>query len=146
MRRARDVKEQLSKICDRVNIDFKDENLSVYEDEYGTNIRKCFVTGFFYNAAKMTKSGLYRTVKNSHTVMIHPSSYLFKLQPEWVIYHELVLTSKEFMRNVISLDPSWLLEIAPHLYKESDILDGPETGTEKTKLPKQTGAPELKIK
>ncbi len=136
MRRARDIKEQLSKICERVDIDFKDPNLSSYEDEYGSNIRKCFVTGYFYNAAKLTKNGMYRTVKNSHTVMIHPSSMLFKIQPEWVIYHELVLTTKEFMRNVITIEPTWLLEIAPHLYKESDIQDEPAT---KAKMP--IGAP-----
>ena len=27
------------------------------------------------------------------------------------------------MRNVIELDPKWLLEIAPHYYKQSDIED-----------------------
>ena len=140
VRRARDVKDQLSKICDRVNIDFKDPNLSTYEDEYGTNIRKCFVTGFFYNASRLTKNGMYRTVKNSHTVMIHPSSLLFKVQPEWVIYHELVLTTKEYMRNVITVDPMWLLEIAPHLYKESDIIDD----APKQKMPKGTGKSEIK--
>lgn len=135
MRRARDVKEQLAKICERVNIDFKDPELSTYEDEYGTNIRKCFVSGYFYNASKLTKNGMYRTVKNAHTVMIHPSSLLFKVQPDWVIYHELVLTSKEFMRNVITIDAAWLLEIAPHLYKESDIIDDEP----KQKLPKVAG-------
>jgi HrpA-like RNA helicase len=33
-------------------------------------------------------------------VYIHPSSSLFNRNPEWVIYHELVLTSKEYMREV----------------------------------------------
>ena len=89
----------------------------------GTNIRKCIAYGFFYNAAKHSKNGLYRTVKNSHSVMIHPSSMVFKVQPEWVIYHELVFTTKEFMRNVIAIEPEWLLEIAPHFYKESDLID-----------------------
>ena len=138
MRRARDVKEQLAKICERVNIDFKDPGLSLYEDEYGTNIRKSIVHGYFYNAAKHTKNGLYRTAKNAHTVLIHPSSFVFKIQPDWVVYHELVQTTKEFMRNVISVDPLWLLEIAPHLYKESDIIEEKE----KPKVPKIVGASE----
>jgi pre-mRNA-splicing factor ATP-dependent RNA helicase DHX16 len=46
---------------------------------------------------------------------------MFEALPKWVIYHELVLTSKEFMRSVIEIDPKWLLEIAPHYYKRSDI-------------------------
>jgi HrpA-like RNA helicase len=33
-------------------------------------------------------------------VYIHPSSALFNKNPEWMIYHELVLTSKEYMRQV----------------------------------------------
>ncbi len=33
-------------------------------------------------------------------VFIHPSSALFQHQPDWVIYHELVLTTKEYMREV----------------------------------------------
>ena len=32
--------------------------------------------------------------------MIHPNSSLFQEQPRWVIYHELVFTTKEFMRQV----------------------------------------------
>lgn len=35
------------------------------------------------------------------TVMIHPNSSLFQEQPRWVIYHELVFTTKEFMRQVV---------------------------------------------
>lgn len=39
MRRARDIKEQLTKLCERVEVDVNDPELSVYEDEYFTNIR-----------------------------------------------------------------------------------------------------------
>ena len=52
---------------------------------------------------------------------IHPSSCLFENPPKWIIFHELVLTTKEFMRNLIEIDPKWLIEIAPHYYKISDI-------------------------
>ena len=38
-------------------------------------------------------------------VFIHPSSALFQRQPDWVIYHELVLTSKEYMREVCRIEP-----------------------------------------
>lgn len=33
-------------------------------------------------------------------MFIHPSSALFQHQPQWVVYHELVLTTKEYMREV----------------------------------------------
>lgn len=64
MRRARDIREQLVEVCKRVEIDIEDEDLSIYEDEYNTNVRKCIVEGFFYNAARYTRDGIYRTCKN----------------------------------------------------------------------------------
>eukprot|EP00955_Chlamydomonas_euryale_P067575 359869-Chlamydomonas_euryale.AAC.41 len=53
--------------------------------------------------------------------------------PRWVVYHELVLTSKEYMRCVTEIKPDWLVEIAPHYYSKKDILD------EGKKLPKGRG-------
>lgn len=47
---------------------------------------------------------------------------LVKDLPECVVYHELVLTSQEYMRNVIEVEPAWLIEIAPHFYKPEDFL------------------------
>jgi len=37
-----------------------------------------------------------------------------------VVYHELVLTSKEYMREVCSIDPKWLTEVAPKFFRFSD--------------------------
>lgn len=60
---------------------------------------------------------------------------MFETLPKWVIYHELVFTTKEFMRNVIEINPDWLLEIAPHYYKKSDIMEEDEKKEKKIKLP-----------
>lgn len=44
---------------------------------------------------------------------------------------------KEFMRNVMPLQPEWLVEVAPHYHKKKDL----ETlGTNK-KMPKGQGVP-----
>lgn len=37
-----------------------------------------------------------------------------------VVYHELVLTTKEYMREVTAIDPKWLVEFAPKFFKFSD--------------------------
>lgn len=37
------------------------------------------------------------------------------------MYHELVLTSHEYMRNIIEVDPKWMFEIAPHFYAVADF-------------------------
>ena len=54
--------------------------------------------------------------------------------PRWVVYHELVLTSKEFMRTVSEIKPAWLMEVAPHYYSKKDIADEASK-----KLPKGLG-------
>eukprot|EP00434_Breviolum_minutum_P037012 symbB.v1.2.032804.t1/scaffold3834.1/size49527/1 len=92
------------------------------------------LSGFFYNTARLRKDGSYVTVKHPHTVEIHPTSSLFGQQPKLVCYHELVLTTKEFMRGCIEVKPEWLLEVAPHFYQSKD-LDG-----FKGKMPKGQGA------
>lgn len=60
---------------------------------------QAITAGFFYHTARLTRGG-YRTVKHQQTVFIHPNSSLFEEQPRWVLYHELVFTTKEFMRQV----------------------------------------------
>ena len=37
-----------------------------------------------------------------------------------VLYHELVMTSKEYLRNCMVIDPKWLVEVAPRFYKAAD--------------------------
>ena len=52
--------------------------------------------------------------------MRRPSSALFNRQPDWVIYHEVVLTTQEYMREVTAIDPKWLVEFAPNFYRQGD--------------------------
>jgi pre-mRNA-splicing factor ATP-dependent RNA helicase DHX16 len=86
---------------------------------------KAITSGFFYNVAKLGRTGDYQTVKQQRTVYIHPSSVLSKEEepPLWLVYFELAFTTKEFMRQVAPIDPSWLVEIAPHYYQQSDVED-----------------------
>ncbi|KAM1322873.1 hypothetical protein ACFX2F_015770 [Malus domestica] len=86
-------------------------------------IKKAITSGFFPHSAKLQKNGSYRTVKRPPTVHRHPSSGLSQVHPRWVIYHELVLTTKEYMRQVTELKREWLVEIAPHYYQLKDVED-----------------------
>lgn len=119
LKRARDVRDQLAQLMERTEV----EMISNPSEVVG--IRKAIASGFFYNAAKLGRGGDYKTVKNQQTVHIHPQSCLFQQEvpPRWLIFHELVLTSKEYMRNVIEIESSWLVEIAPHYFKAKDIED-----------------------
>jgi pre-mRNA-splicing factor ATP-dependent RNA helicase DHX16 len=126
MRRARDIREQLLGLLERTEIEVRSEVGNV------DLLKKCITAGFFYHTAKLQKNGSYRTVKNPQTVHIHPSSGLAKETPRWLVYFELVFTTKEYMRNVIEIRPEWLAEIAPHYYSKAET--APEA-----KLPKALG-------
>ena len=126
MKRARDVRDQLLGLLDRVEI----ELTSNPSDSVA--IRKAITAGFFYHVARLQPSGdSYRTIKNHQTVHLHPNSGIFEDRPRWVIYHELVLTSKEFIRTLTEIQPEWLLEVAPHFYKSKELED-----SSKKKMPK----------
>lgn len=55
-------------------------------------------------------------------------------QPKFVVFHELVFTSKEFMRTVTQILPEWLIEVAPHIYTKQEIQD-----ESSKKMPKVAG-------
>lgn len=128
MKRARDVREQLVGLMQRVEIDM----VSCLPET--VNIRKAATAGYFYHVARLSKGGNYKTIKHNQTVMIHPNSSLFEELPRWVLYHELVFTTKEYMRQVIEIESKWLLEVAPHYYKAKEL----EDSTNK-KMPKVQG-------
>lgn len=126
MNKARDIREQLLDLCERVELVVNKENCKDI-----SLVAKAFCSGFFFNCAKLQRTGVYKTVKNPHTVFIHPSSVMFKFMPMWLVYHELVLTSKEFMRHCSEIKPEWLIELAPHYLKESDLEDASNKGLPK---------------
>ncbi|KAF9624129.1 hypothetical protein IFM89_008067 [Coptis chinensis] len=94
MKRARDIRDQLEGLLERVEIE-----ASSNPNELDA-IKKAITSGFFHHSARLQKSGAYKTVKNPQTVHMHPTSGLAQVLPRWVVYHELVLTTKEYMRQV----------------------------------------------
>ncbi|EXJ74503.1 adenosinetriphosphatase [Cladophialophora psammophila CBS 110553] len=137
--RARDVRDQLARLCDRVEVDASKTSGGASNIE---PIQKAITAGFFPHSARLQRDGQsYRTVKNGQVVYIHPSSVLIESRPKWVIYHELVLTSKEYMRSCMPLKPEWLIEVAPHYYKKQDL---ESLGVER-KVPRGEGKAQSKI-
>lgn len=114
MKRAQDVRTQLLSIIERHNFEIKSSR-----GDYG-RVRKAITAGFFAHAARKDPKEGYRTLVDNHQIYIHPSSALFNRAPEWVVYHELVLTTKEYMREVCAIEPHWLVDVAPHFYKKID--------------------------
>ncbi|GAA57153.1 ATP-dependent RNA helicase DHX8/PRP22 [Clonorchis sinensis] len=114
LKRAQDVRKQLLGIMDRHKLDV------VSCGKKTALAQKAILSGFFRNAAKKDPQEGYRTLVDQQVVYIHPSSALFNRQPDWVVYHELVMTTKEYMREVTTIDPRWLVEFAPNFFKFGD--------------------------
>ncbi|CCH42714.1 Pre-mRNA-splicing factor [Wickerhamomyces ciferrii] len=141
LQRARNVRDQLERLCDRVEImvnskNNQQDNEHKSDKELSININKALASGFFPNAARLSKMGdNYRSLKKNQTVYIHPSSVLYKVKPppKLVIYNELVLTSKEFMRNCLPIQEKWLAELAPHYFNTKEL---DEMESNSRKMPK----------
>eukprot|EP00002_Diphylleia_rotans_P022935 TRINITY_DN4502_c0_g1_i1.p1 TRINITY_DN4502_c0_g1~~TRINITY_DN4502_c0_g1_i1.p1 ORF type:complete len:1132 (+),score=246.53 TRINITY_DN4502_c0_g1_i1:49-3444(+) len=114
LRRAQDVRKQLVGIMDRYKMDI------VSCGKNYNKIRQAICSGFFFHAAKKDPQEGYRTLVDNQPVYIHPSSAVYNKNPEWVIYHELVMTTKEYMREVTVIDPKWLVDFAPNFFKVAD--------------------------
>lgn len=112
LRRAKEIREQLLDIM-------KMQKMTMIS--CGTDwdiIRKCICSGYYHQAAKLKGVGEYINLRTSVTVQLHPTSALYGLgdPPQYVVYHELILTSKEYMSTVTSVDPHWLAELGGVFY------------------------------
>lgn len=118
MKSAESVREQLKGIMERLEIQMKSTDF--HDKEYYPNIRKCLVSGYFMQVAHLEKSGHYLTIKDNQVVALHPSTCLTH-KPEWVLYNEFVLTSKNFVRTVTQVRGEWLVELASSYYDVSQF-------------------------
>lgn len=99
-------------------IRYKHDILSAGRDY--NRVRRAICSGFFRNAAKKDPQEGYKTLVEGTPVYIHPSSALFNRPPEWLIYHELILTTREYCHTVTAIEPKWLVEVAPQFFKVAD--------------------------
>eukprot|EP00928_Gymnodinium_smaydae_P046680 TRINITY_DN31105_c0_g1_i1.p1 TRINITY_DN31105_c0_g1~~TRINITY_DN31105_c0_g1_i1.p1 ORF type:complete len:1151 (+),score=293.85 TRINITY_DN31105_c0_g1_i1:106-3558(+) len=114
LRRSQDVRKQLITLMDRYKLP-----IVACGNDYN-RIRKAIAAGYFGNACRRDPQEGYRTLTEHQQVYIHPSSALYQRNPEWLVYHELVLTSKEYLRECATVEPHWLPELAPNLFSRAD--------------------------
>lgn len=115
--RAREIRKQLAYIMQKRKLPF----CRAKNDD---DIRRCLCAAFYHQLAKLVKMGLNGTpefVNLRHNYMkmyLHPTSSLLNsnLSLNFVIYHDLILTSKEYMNYVTCVDPMWLLEFGYVFY------------------------------
>lgn len=120
LKSADNVRQQLARIMDRFNL--KRVSTEFSHKDYYINIRKAIVSGFFMQAAHLERTNHYLTVKDNQIVQLHPSTCLSH-RPEWVIYNEFVLTTKNYIRTVTEIKADWLIQIAPSYYDMDNFPD-----------------------
>lgn len=87
-------------------------------------IRKAIASGLFPFAAYLHHSGAYRMVRGDAEVSIHPTSCLYtEKQPSWIVFGEVLHTTKLYVKDVTVIDATWLMELAPHYYHKAVVRD-----------------------
>ena len=127
MSSADNIRSQLQRML--VKNGFEMQSIDKTDKKFSMKIRKTILSGYFTQIAHLQKNGNYIIIKDNTTVAVHPSS-LMKNKPSFILYHDFVLTSKNFIRIVCQVDGEWLYEIAhPEYFKAKDIKN-PETKKE----------------
>ena len=126
MSRALDVYQQITELCEKAMFSTNVKPADKKMKDEATNIRMAITSGYFFNVCRLSKNGKsYTKIKENLEVFLHPSSILFNKEPKpkVICYHDLVLTTKEYARESFEVEAKWLLDIAPHYYKDNDIVD-----------------------
>ena len=88
--------------------------------DFYVNIRMALISGHFMQVAHLQRTGHYLIIQDNQVVQLHPSTCLDH-KPEWVIYNEFVLTTKNYTRTCTDVKPEWLIKIAPQYYDMSNF-------------------------
>ncbi|XP_048487805.1 pre-mRNA-splicing factor ATP-dependent RNA helicase PRP16 [Plutella xylostella] len=112
MRKVREVRQQLKDIMQSQRLPLA---------SCGTDwdiVRRCICSAYFQQAARLKGIGEYVNCRTGMPCHLHPTSALFGLgnSPDYVVYHELMMTSKEYMHCVTAVDGRWLAELGPMFF------------------------------
>lgn len=107
LKRAFEIRNQLADICQKQKM----RNSTAGSD--WDIVRKCICSGYFHQSARLRGVAEYSNLRSGMTSAVHPTSALYGLGylPEYVVYHQIMLTSKTFMSTVTAVDPYWLAEL-----------------------------------
>ncbi|EKE37673.1 helicase, putative [Entamoeba nuttalli P19] len=116
MNKAKDVRKQLKDMMNKKGIN------EISCGRNLDNLKKCITASYFYNAAKL-KGQTYINLRTGVQCLIHPTSALFNMgvKSKYVIYHELLLTTKSYMRCITSIEGRWLPELGEVFFKAINL-------------------------
>ena len=112
MKKVREVRTQLVDIM---------KTMKMQTISCGTNwdvVRKAICSAYFHNSARFKGIGEYLNLRTGMPCHLHPTSSLYGLghTPDYVVYHELIYTTKEYMQCVTAVEGEWLAEMGPMFF------------------------------
>lgn len=129
LRKAREVRSQLLDIC-------KQQRVALRSAGHDWDLaRQAICSSYFHNAARLKGIGEYVNCRSGMPCHLHPSSALYGLgyTPDYIVYHELVMTTKEYMQCVTAVEPRWLADQGPMFFELKEI-GGLTDGRKRRKL------------
>ena len=105
LKKVREVQSQLHDILATLNVPLVSSN------DFDL-LRRCIASAFFHQSAHLKGIDTYVNLRTQLPCHLHPSSALASAGyvSEYVVYNELVLTTKEYMRTVTVVEAEWLAE------------------------------------
>lgn len=93
------------------------------------NVRKALAKGFISKIARRgTASNCFKTFAFEAKTLteVHPSSARALadedgLLPDWIVYHEMIMTSRPFLRHVCKVEYEWIEDALPRLENPIDV-------------------------
>jgi len=99
-------------------------------------VRKSICSAYFYNSSKIKGIGDYINMLTGIPSALHPSSALYGLgyTPDYVCYHELISTTKEYMSCVTAVEGEWLAELGPMFFSVKESFESTLKRRQKERL------------
>jgi len=142
MRKVREIRQQLEDIM-------KKNKMSILScGNCWDDVRKTITAAYFQNAARSKGLGEYINLKTGMVCYLHPTSALYGLgyTPEYIVYHELLYTKKEYLQGVTATDPLWLAEFGSIFFATRESNGSLSQKRKKEKLEKEEMEAEMKKK
>ncbi|XP_043924460.1 probable ATP-dependent RNA helicase DHX37 [Protopterus annectens] len=120
-------------VCSDDNI-FVDPKMKPPTDAQVTFLRQIVMAGLGDHIGRRIQSeeilnekwkNAYKTPLLEDPVFIHPNSVLFKKLPDFVVYQEIVETSKMYMKGVSAVEPEWIPVLLPQYCHFGNPLETP---------------------
>ena len=125
---AGNVRSQLIDICARDEVVMHARSmkaLKVETDDTDELLARCIVAGYFRNVASVRADGKYELFgaesDSKVAVEIHPSSVLRGKRARWIVFDELVMTSKAYLRNVVTVKQEWLTSHSSDYFRKREV-------------------------